>query len=675
MVCIVRTPDVEQRVPHTIGKIGLIEDVPQHPNTWFRVRIRDGDVVYKYRPSALRLVTATDGGSRDSSRRRSETPARAVRKTSDPRETEEEAGEEDAEEGEQQEQQEEEEEEEEEEAPQDSDAKDIAEENSVEEDAEEHQEDADEEAEEDAEPALDIDTRVRVQLGTLSRRERDLRKYQGKLGVIIAHEADGFKVQLDSEDILTIRSKHLVAAPDAPLAPASDGDQDGEEEEEEDTPTSNGSKLPKGQLLSDLDPDMWIDRKCRINVGKFKGLHGRVLRSGNGWVQLRLENSNENTAKRAYELTLLEDMDTIQALYAKSLAHRREAGDGEEEEEEEEDDVRSGAEDNTTAEQTEDSQGEDNGKRTRRLSTRGSYGISWIEKKVLLPNRKGYGIVKKADRETCTVEIVTSRVLKVFKKKDLELVEEDSTRGGRGSRSRNAAAKAKDRLGLPDGVVLMGTTPARYALFQDQVKKFAMRRREKVKKRPYLLSWKYELEMYQRSSEFRDSQDPSVVDLLVVAQCEICGVEKEEIQGECWNAQCPRSIHFDVEAYDHKTNEERASDIARLPIAPLPNDHITSTLCLKAVADVPRKRKRRHSSSPHAAEGAKSAGDATPPPQRHAKRQYSDESVASIKHDTKKPKKDTKSSKKNATADDKKGKKRPQKSASLDSAGGEGKSR
>jgi hypothetical protein len=297
------------------------------------------------------------------------------------------------------------------------------------------------------------------------------------------------------------------------------------------------SELPKGQLLSDLDPDMWIDRRCRVNVGKFKGRFGRVLRSGNGWVQLRLDNSNENTAKRAYELTLLEDMETINQLYAKSVAKKRDQGGGareddDDDEDDDEDGTRSGTEDNMTAEQTEDSQGEESGgKRSRRLASRSNYGISWIEKKVWLPSRKGVGIVKKADRETCTVEIGSSKVLKVYKKKDLELLDEESTKAGRGQRNRNSSKAAKDKLGLPEGVVLMGTTAARYAAFQDQVKKFIMRRREKFKKRPNLLGWMNEFEAKLGSTELRDKENPDVVDLLVVPHCEICGVEKEVRDG------------------------------------------------------------------------------------------------------------------------------------------------
>lgn len=362
---------------------------------------------------------------------------------------------------------------------------------------------------------------------------------------------------------------------------------------------------------------MWIDRKCRINVGKFKGMHGRVLRSGNGWVQLKLENSNENTAKRAYELTLLEDMATIKELYAKSVEkekkQRAASGrgddnyddngdheDGEDEEDDDDDASRSGTEDAIAAEQTEDSQGEESsggGTRSRRLSTRGSYGLSWIEKKVLLPNRKGIGIVKKADRETCTVEIGMSKLMKVFKKKELTMVPDDhedpskspAPGNGNGStrytnRMRNHM-KAKERLGLPEGATLMGTTPSRYAAFQDQVKRFVMRRREKVKKRPNLIEWQAQLNLRMQETGRRDEESPDVVDLLVVPHCEICGIEKEELNGPCWNTQCPRCTAFDVKSADQ-------DGFARLPVVPIQNESITVFLHSIAAEEASRKRRR-----------------------------------------------------------------------------------
>lgn len=60
-----------------------------------------------------------------------------------------------------------------------------------------------------------------------------------------------------------------------------------------------------GILLSTLDPDTWEGILVKIKGGgKFQGLIGKVLRSGNGWVQLDCRSSGE-IAKRAYELELM----------------------------------------------------------------------------------------------------------------------------------------------------------------------------------------------------------------------------------------------------------------------------------------------------------------------------------------------------------------------------------
>jgi hypothetical protein len=53
-VIIMKTDNVEQRAPHLIGQVGIIKDVPQHPNTWFKVKFTSGHV-FTFRPSALRL--------------------------------------------------------------------------------------------------------------------------------------------------------------------------------------------------------------------------------------------------------------------------------------------------------------------------------------------------------------------------------------------------------------------------------------------------------------------------------------------------------------------------------------------------------------------------------------------------------------------------------------------
>ncbi|TDH72317.1 hypothetical protein CCR75_008281 [Bremia lactucae] len=546
LVRILKTPDVDQRVPHTAFKMGVVDEVPQHPNTWFKVRILDGDVVYKYRPSALEVLDEGD----DSGSPGASPPYSLI----------------------------------------------------AHQDEYSHYDDAEADKDEESKEKRVIDhhelgNRVKLKLGALNAAEkRYLKNYDGREGTITGRWKAGVTVQLDgSKDIkLKLRQKHLVLLLNTRHA---------EDEEEKDEETKEGKKAAvilkkrrgKGKLLSTLDPDMWIERKCRINVGKFKGQHGRVLRSGNGWVQLRLENSSENTAKRAYELTLLEDLQTIKMLHVKTLEKENKrrgengvtvVGDDREDEEDDDEANQSGADELQAAEHTDDSQGEDNGKRLCRVSTRGNYGMSWIGKKVNLPNRKGFGIVKKADRETCTVEIQTTQVLQIYKKKDLQLASDVYAKTARqNSRNRNNA-KAREKLGLEDDVILMGTTPSRYIAFQDLVKRFAMRRREKLKKRPNLIEWEARLNLNYLENGSSDKNNLSVVDLVLVPQCEICGLEKEEKDGNCWNNKCPRSPAFDVDSYDPKSEDA----FMRVPDVPFFNNNMTISLCLDK-EDSSRKRK------------------------------------------------------------------------------------
>mmetsp|Transcript_16401 Transcript_16401/g.22604 ORF Transcript_16401/g.22604 Transcript_16401/m.22604 type:complete len:851 (-) Transcript_16401:485-3037(-) len=55
-------------------------------------------------------------------------------------------------------------------------------------------------------------------------------------------------------------------------------------------------------LLSSTDPDHWIGQQVTILGGKMNGEVGRVLSSGNGWVQI--ETAGGEVAKRAYNLSL-----------------------------------------------------------------------------------------------------------------------------------------------------------------------------------------------------------------------------------------------------------------------------------------------------------------------------------------------------------------------------------
>ena len=82
-----------------------------------------------------------------------------------------------------------------------------------------------------------------------------------------------------------------------------------------------------------------------VKAGKYVGTTGTVLRSGNGWVQVQTDAGE--IAKRAHELELLERLSPEDA--AKDAEGHDDDGDG---------------------------------KRSRRLSGRSSYAISWVRRRV-----------------------------------------------------------------------------------------------------------------------------------------------------------------------------------------------------------------------------------------------------------------------------------------------------
>ncbi|KAF0697371.1 Aste57867_11923 [Aphanomyces stellatus] len=575
-VVIQRTTDVEQRLPQMVLKIGVIVETPRHPNTWFRVRFHNGKIL-TFRASGLKLLkdAMADGDDLNLD-----------------------------------------------EMPNDDDLGPPS----------EDEMDVPVAASQDADAPLLKDDRVKIRFVDATKREvQDLKAYEGKLGVVVETLSSGIKVQFGSSgDPVVVKRKHLWALPDDEWATeddeeddddddaasvkstkaddksqttthdeGSDGDNEEEEDEPADTTRRKAKKKEQGTFLSDLDTDMWIGRRVRINVGKFAGQAAIVLRSGNGWVQLKVEDGHENTAKRAYELTLLESLAEIER-----LAPTKPEGSAP---------STAGVATAAPSKDEDDKEGGDSGSQEERGSAvsgarrRGHYAQSWIERKVYLPGNQGTGIVKKADRDVCTVELENAnKTIKVFKKQELVLMEDEFS-----IQQRRRANKANSKLNIPDGVVLMGTTPQRYAAFQDSVKKHVMRRREKIKYRPNLMEWASMLNTQYRNGAC-DYDAPDVMDLFLLPSCSLCGVEKEdgmqEPNGACWNTQCPRCPVFEAP-------QEAIAEtlVCRYPQAPLTDALLSLKVQVPDVApsteavqgptptEASRKRKRRDNTSPQTA--------------------------------------------------------------------------
>ena len=71
----------------------------------------------------------------------------------------------------------------------------------------------------------------------------------------------------------------------------------------------SGKTNNKRLLLSATDPDTWVNKSVTIIDGKYDGMVGTVLRSGNGWVQVEVDGAE--VPKRAYELEVERDDNTV----------------------------------------------------------------------------------------------------------------------------------------------------------------------------------------------------------------------------------------------------------------------------------------------------------------------------------------------------------------------------
>ncbi|CAK4117827.1 unnamed protein product [Aphanomyces euteiches] len=535
-VVVQRTTDVEQRLPQMIHKVGVIVETPRHPNTWYRVRFRNGKIL-TFRASGLKPLKEAEASGDEFDR---------------------------------------------EDMP---DTDDLT------------------PPSDDDEAPLSKDDKVTVKLVHPSKQELvDLKAFDGRQGIVVddGDSNEGYTVKIDGQSVF-IKRKHVQRwvkgrsddeddeeeedddddntkrnADDKNQTTTHDESSDGDNEDDEDEVTDSSRRKSKkkeqGTFLSDLDTEMWIGRRVCINVGKFSGQSAIVLRSGNGWVQLKVEDGNENTAKRAYELTLLESMADIE---------RQPPTKPEDEGDDKDDDMESGSQ--------EEERNQTGGVGRRR----GHYAQSWIERRVFLPGNQGTGIVKKADRDVCTVELENAnKTIKMFKKQELVLMEDEFTIQQRYRRTNKANAK----LNIPQGVVLMGVTTQKYSYLQDQVKKHVSRRREKIKYRPNLMEWQASLDFNYRNVVKVDTMD--VVDLFVLPSCSLCGVEKSEPDGVCWNRLCPRCPVFDPS--EHPAD---AAPHCRFPHVPLPDMHLAQRVQVPEVvetistppptAEASRKRKRK----------------------------------------------------------------------------------
>eukprot|EP00629_Pelagomonadales_sp_RCC1024_P007044 CAMPEP_0119276288 /NCGR_PEP_ID=MMETSP1329-20130426/15161_1 /TAXON_ID=114041 /ORGANISM="Genus nov. species nov., Strain RCC1024" /LENGTH=255 /DNA_ID=CAMNT_0007276717 /DNA_START=291 /DNA_END=1055 /DNA_ORIENTATION=+ len=132
----------------------------------------------------------------------------------------------------------------------------------------------------------------------------------GTIKEVPTHPNTWFKVQFADRRVCTFRPSALRRVATGARPGAKPGGKGGPElSDEEEAEAKPRGKRQAAQLLSSVltgravDAEQFVGTHVRIRVGRLGGQVGRILRSGNGWVQLRTQKGE--IAKRAYELEIV----------------------------------------------------------------------------------------------------------------------------------------------------------------------------------------------------------------------------------------------------------------------------------------------------------------------------------------------------------------------------------